>query len=109
VNEITVTNICIKGSKISCDIHPKGEWARYVHKKQFWIEYDSDISGIPLGLAIVPLLGTLIPVAFIIDGTIICSEIDRDFLECILLITARVSHFATRVWAAVLVATEPPG
>lgn len=79
-----VTSIRLEGKRIVYDYNVTGEWNKYFNNSiKFWVEYSEDISGIPLGLAAVPLVSNVIALASIFDAKIVLPIIDKNFYDSI--------------------------
>lgn len=62
----------------------KGDWQKYFRlDEEFWIEYSEDVSNVPKGIAIIPLLCNILPMAWVFDAEIIVDSLDKDFYESI--------------------------
>ncbi len=47
------------------------------------VSYDVDMRAVPAGVAMVPLLANVLPMAWVYDAQIECSVLDEDFYRCI--------------------------
>ena len=77
---------CIEKEKniIEYNFEVDGEWKQYFNNKEkFIIEYDQEIEEIPYGIAVIPFLCNVLPIAWIFDGEIIIDEVDEDFYNSI--------------------------
>ncbi|HHV12433.1 MAG TPA: hypothetical protein GXX75_19345 [Clostridiales bacterium] len=83
MNSVKITDVVVTRSRITCSCEAQGEWAKYFTGEQFFAEYDEDISSMPKSVAVIPILGTIIPLAFIFDGEVVLDEIDKDFYNAI--------------------------
>lgn len=62
----------------------EGEWVEaFKLSEDFFIEYSCDISSVPSGVAVVPLLANLLPMAWVYDAEIVVSVCDEDFYNSI--------------------------
>ncbi len=83
-NLLTITEVEVSEKKIRCSYLVEGDWERYFNKdEQFYVEYTSCVSETPKGIAVIPLLGTLLTMAWLFDGTIAVDELDEDFYNSI--------------------------
>lgn len=83
-NRIVIQFPVIKENKITYTYQVSGEWKQAFRTKEtFFIEYSRDISSVPESIAIVPLLGNLLPVAWVYDAEIIVPACDKDFYDSI--------------------------
>lgn len=83
-NRIVIQSPVIKENKITYTYQVSGEWKEAFRTKEaFFIEYSRDISLVPESIAIVPLLGNLLPMAWVYDAEIIVPACDKDFYDSI--------------------------
>ena len=83
-NRIIIDIPVISGSRISYHYTVEGEWVEtFKQEEDFFIEYSCDISSVPEGVAIVPLLANLLPMAWVYDAEIIVPVCDDDFYQSI--------------------------
>ncbi len=84
MNRFDITDICIRENRIEYEYTISGEWKKYFDESvRFWVEYDQDITGIPLGLAAVPLISNVIVLAAIFHAKITTPYIDQAFYEAV--------------------------
>lgn len=83
-NRIIIDMPVISGHRIIYNYIVEGEWERaFKLDEEFYIEYSCDISSVPSGVAVVPLLANLLPMAWIYDAEIIVPVCDDDFYKSI--------------------------
>ena len=83
-NRIVVNCIVKEKNIIEYNYEVDGEWKQYFNNKEkFIIEYDQEIEEIPYGIAVIPFLCNVLPIAWIFDGEIIIDEVDEDFYNSI--------------------------
>lgn len=83
-NRIVIQSPVIKENKITYTYQVSGKWKEAFRTKEaFFIEYSRDISSLPESIAIVPLLGNLLPMAWVYDAEIIVPACDKDFYDSI--------------------------
>ncbi len=83
-NTITIELPCVKNNGIFFTYHITGPWKEaFAEQEAFQITYDMDISKVPAGVAMVPLLANLLPMAWVCDAEITVPVCDRDFWESI--------------------------
>lgn len=82
-NTVKIKQVEIIQNRINVSFQPEGEWKELFCGNDFFAEYKTDITSVPKSIAIVPILGTLLPLSWLFDGEIIVDEIDRDYFECI--------------------------
>jgi hypothetical protein len=49
----------------------------------FFVEYEDDVSSVPPGIAVVPLLCSLLPIAWLHDAEVSAPELDEQFLDSV--------------------------
>jgi len=83
-NRVLVEAPRISGNRIDYAYRVEGEWAdAFQPEEAFFIEYGCDISSVPEGVAVVPLLANLLPMAWVHDAEIAVPVCDRDFFGSI--------------------------
>lgn len=83
MNKIIIEEIIVGETRIDYKCSIEGEWKKLFSDIPFWVEYNSAIYKTPKSIAVIPILGTLLPLAWLYDGRIEVDEIDQDFYECI--------------------------
>lgn len=84
MNKFEIRSIDVEKTRIEYDYEITGEWKKYFSDTtKFWVEYSEDISGIPLGLAAVPLICNVIVLASIFHAKIIVPVLDKAFYDSI--------------------------
>jgi hypothetical protein len=79
LNSIKFTD---EGKKISYDYEVGKGIASYFNvKNPFYVSYDQDISKTPRGLAIIPLMSNIMPMAWFVGFDVYINEIDETFLN----------------------------
>lgn len=80
MNKLKVKNIDINDNCIIYNYEITGEWRKYFNKNEkFFIEYSESIGEIPYGVAIIPFLCNVLPIAWIFNAEIVVDEIDKEF------------------------------
>ncbi len=83
-NRIIIDSPMITDHIITYSYRVEGEWAEVFRLDEvFSIEFSCDLSSVPESVAMVPLLGNLLPVAWICDAEIVVPVCDQDFFESI--------------------------
>lgn len=79
-NKVIIASPKISGNRIDYSYTVDGEWKNAFRMKEaFFIEYDCDITSVPEGVSVVPLLVNLLPVAWVYDAEIEVPVCDEDF------------------------------
>lgn len=61
-----------------------GEWSEAFNlSENFFIEYSCNISNIPFGIAVIPFLCNILPIAWVYDADVYLEVCDKTFLESI--------------------------
>ena len=75
-------NICKNRIDISYSL--EGEWGRFFNQNEpFFVEYSEDISSVPKGVAVIPFICNILPIAWLCDADIHLPELDEDFYNSI--------------------------
>lgn len=83
-NVIKIETPEIGGMTIRYRYEVAGPWSEAFDLSQaFEAEYDIDVSGVPTGVAMVPLLSNVLPIAWVYDALIEVPVCDADFLACL--------------------------
>jgi hypothetical protein len=83
-NRIIIDMPVITGHRISYNYTVEGEWEKaFKLDEKFYIEYSCDISPVSSGVAVVPLLANLLPMAWVYDAEVIAPVCDEDFYNSI--------------------------
>lgn len=84
-NRIVIDMPILSPNRISYSYTVAGEWEKAFRlDEEFFIEYSCDISSVPSGVAVVPFLANLLPIAWVYDAEIVVSVCDEDFYNSIL-------------------------
>lgn len=84
MNQIKIQEIVIKEGFIKYNYKIYGEWTKYFNiTNNLCIQYSVNIEDIPYGIAVIPLLSNILPIAWIFDAQVIIDELDKDFYESI--------------------------
>jgi hypothetical protein len=81
-NKIIVKEIEIKEYRIDYRYEILGDWKScFPLNETFFVEYSINISDVPEGIAVIPFLCNLLPIAWVLDAVIVTKEVDEDFLK----------------------------
>lgn len=84
MNRIIIETPIIRGNRIDYRYAVEGEWKEAFYLEEpFFVEYSCDISMVPDGIAIIPLLCNILPMAWIYDAEIVLPVCDADFYRSI--------------------------
>ena len=74
----------INGDRVEYFLDIQGDVKRYFNlNDNMFVEYGENMEDVPEGIAIIPLITNLLPIAWFSDSEIIVNEIDKSFYECI--------------------------
>lgn len=83
-NIFNIKSISIKKNRVNYDYEIQGEWSKYFNaENKLVIEFSEDISNIPNSIAVLPLIGNILPIAWICDAAIFVPSIDKSFFDSI--------------------------
>lgn len=80
---IKINNINVDNNSIKIEIDASGKVKRFLKEKIMYIEYNKEIKNLPKGIAVIPLLTNILPIAWFSDSEIIVEELDKTFYEAI--------------------------
>lgn len=83
-NRIVIDVPRVSNNVISYSYEVEGPWREAFRLDQeFHIKYGFDVSKIPPGVAIIPLLANVLPMAWVYDAVIQAPACDADFYRCV--------------------------
>lgn len=83
-NSIKISKPVITSNRIKYNYEVSGDCREAFNlEEEFYIDYSCDISDIPEGIAIVPLLCNILPIAWIYDAEILIETCDKAFYDSI--------------------------
>ena len=82
---IRIKNVKTIDNRITCDIISEGEVSRAFKKENVEFTYESsiDLTGLPESIAVLPAIGTVLPLAWLFDARLIVDRCDADFVRSI--------------------------
>ncbi len=83
INRIIIDKPSIIKNKVSYTYSVEGEWKEVFKKEEFSIEYSKDVSQVPLGIMMVPVLANILPIAWVCDAQIEVPICDKAFYDSI--------------------------
>ncbi|MFC5405035.1 hypothetical protein [Cohnella soli] len=84
-NAIYVNDVVARGNTVRYAVNYGSEAEKYFSGEPFFVEYDRDVSSVPKGLLVIPLLANLCPVAWVAGVDVYVDELDKGFYESLLL------------------------
>lgn len=83
-NIINIKSPNIYKNRIDYEYEIIGEWKKaFKIENKFFVEYTYDISDVPEGIAIIPFVCNILPIAWLYDAEININCCDEDFYNCI--------------------------
>lgn len=82
-NRIVVRATAIDGNKIRYRFVLSGPWKDVVREEFLEIRYGIDVSAVPEGVAVIPLLANILPIAWVYDAEVSIPVCDADFFNCL--------------------------
>lgn len=83
-NKFKLKKVLINKNRIDYDYEIEGDWINCFNlSDKFFVEYNCDISKVPVSIAVIPLLCNILPLSWICDAKIELDTCDRDFFESI--------------------------
>lgn len=81
MNRIVVEQVQITDYRIEILYKVEGKVKKHFNNSihSFWCEYSSVISSVPIGVAIIPFVCNVLPLAWLTDAELILPELDKDF------------------------------
>lgn len=81
-NTFRLVSINKHHNRIDFDYKIDGEWTKYfLLEKKMFVEYSFNIEKVPISVAVIPLMGNILPIAWICDAEVILDTLDRDFYQ----------------------------
>lgn len=82
-NKVTVQSPVIKRNRILYSFRLEGPWKEAFRAESLEIEYSMGVSAVPEGVAVIPLLANILPIAWLYSAEVSVPVCDADFFECI--------------------------
>lgn len=83
-NSIVIDNATAVENTIFYHYKVTGAWAEAFDLDQpFKVKYGTDVTAVPVGIAIIPLLANILPMAWVYDAVVEAPICDADFLACL--------------------------
>ena len=81
MDSIRVTKVETGGNRIVCTVKTEGDVSRAFRKSSFKSVFESSIplDGLPESVAVIPLMGTLLPLSWLFDASLEVGSLDADF------------------------------
>ncbi|GEM_PF-169264 len=84
LSSVMLQDVVISGGRIEYKYELAGAISKYFHQNHpLVIEYSESMEGVPQGLAAIPFLTNVLPIAWLSDAQIYVDEIDRSFFNSI--------------------------
>lgn len=82
-NKVVVRETTIEGNKIRYRFALSGPWKNAFREESLDINYGMDVSTVPDGIAVIPLLANILPIAWVYDAEVSVPTCDSDFFNCL--------------------------
>lgn len=82
-NKIVVRATTIEGNTIRYRFVLSGPWKAAIRAESLEIKYGMDVSSVPEGIAVIPLLVNILPIAWVYDAEVSIPTCDADFFNCL--------------------------
>jgi len=83
-NRIVLQDVIISGGRIEYKYELAGAVSKYFHENHpLVIEYSESMESVPLGVAAIPFLTNVLPIAWLSDAQIYVDEVDRSFFNSV--------------------------
>lgn len=82
-NRIIIEHVSVSLHRIEVYYTVQGEIEKYfnLNEKCFWVEYTEDISSVPEGIAVIPFVCNVLPIAWLTDAELVINELDEQFYQ----------------------------
>lgn len=85
VDRLVIDDVILKKNKIEIKYRPLGKTLEAITNSLEWyVEYNTDISGVPRSVAVIPFITNVLPFIWLQDAIIECDELDEDFYNSII-------------------------
>ncbi len=78
---IILRKISVDKGLVKYKFETKGKIAQYFTTNEMFIEYDNDISNIPVSILTIPFVSSILPLMWLTDTVLWVEEIDRTFYD----------------------------
>ncbi|BBI31806.1 hypothetical protein [Cohnella abietis] len=80
--QIHIDKVVVEGNNtIRCSVKYGSKVSSFFSGEDFFVEYDKDISKVPPGILVIPLLANLCPVAWVAGADVYVEQLDRQFYD----------------------------
>lgn len=80
---IILRDVVVKNSRVEYFFETRGIISEYFTTDHMFIEYDTDISDVPVSLLTIPFVSSIIPLMWLTNTVMWVTEIDRTFYEAL--------------------------
>src|SRR5690606_32128155 len=81
---IKVNRVHIQGNTIRYDYSVSPDIARFFTDDKYFVTYDCNVEAVPPGIAVIPLLANLMPMAWFVGFDIEVDEVDATFYQSLI-------------------------
>lgn len=79
MDDFAITSVAVKENTLKISFEVTGRWKDYVRATTFFCTYNRNIEGIPDSIAIIPLLGNVLPIAWVHGLNLSVQVVDEAF------------------------------
>ncbi len=83
MNNINISGITIDSGKITVRFTVSPDMEKYFNADTFTTEYNADLTGVPISLALIPFVSNILPIIWLTDAELQLPELDKDFFNSI--------------------------
>lgn len=84
MNTINIEKVLlVSNNTIEIEFRVTGVAEKYFCRNKFYAKYSCEIEDVPYGIAVIPFVCNVLPIAWLTNSQIICKELDADFYESI--------------------------
>lgn len=80
MNRLTVIGTQLTENRFTVQFECTGSLKNYFKSNEFFVEYDSTIENVPLGILMIPFLGVVCPIAWVNNADVYVDEVDENYL-----------------------------
>lgn len=88
MESVILDKLVVKNNRVDYYFTPSAKIEKYFKNNNMFVEYDLDISDIPVSMLVIPFVANVLPLMWLIDGILWVTDIDRTFYDAI----PRIKH-----------------
>ena len=83
MSALTIETVDVEANRLTCTVSVTGTVSRFLADDTMWVRYDRSIESVPEGVAPIPVLAQLLPVAWAAGADVTVPVLDERFAEAI--------------------------